>query len=883
MTSSPLRTVRAALFVSLTLGGLNLVGHSHALDPSRAASQHTFRQWRIHDALPQNTVQAIAQGPNGLLWLSTHSGLRWFDGVTFGRLHHQPDILKNHHVYALTTDSDGGLWIGTAGGGLLNYSEGEFRHFSHDNDFPTRVVRSLASHGSRIWVGSESSGLMMIENDIVHHWGEAEGIPQNTINQLSIDPAGNCWVAVMNGGVYRVTPEGEVLSLGTEEGLLSLRARAIEVEPDGTLWVGFQEGLGRYRDGTWRYWTVDDGLPDTPISNLLVDRDGNLWIGTVGAGPIRIRKGGVTPEILFDSQNPDLKIIWTIFEDLEGNLWVGSLGNGLGRLSDGPVIPIGLREGLSHEIVNAVAQSKDGTVWATTHGGGIQRVREGVLLPPLTVEDGLSSNSAWSLGFDSSGDLWSTSLAPGVDHVSNDGITTYTSRDGLGEGRLLGVLGDPRGNVWISGDHGLTRIHPPEGSGKRRMSHFTTAHGLVHDRTSPLALEPPKNQSDRIWIGTSRGVSVWSEETGFTNYTAADGLRNERVWSILPQGEGNAWIGTFGGGLHRLRDGIVDLVLNEEHGLPSNDVTALVEDDLGYLWLAGTRGLARLPLAEMSKPSFSSDSPLGMFRFDTAHGMRSAEVFGASPRGLKTFDGHLFFTSLSGLAVVDPSNIRIAPPPRITIREILLDGERLSPSISTLILPPTHRNLTISFSTDTLVTPDRIKVKRRLLGLGGTSEAWQVVEARRIELSRLPPGSYALEIEPSDSQGRFRDLPYHLSILVKPHFWDTWPFALFLSLLLVAVGIGIQQWRVRLLKAKQVELQEAVDHAVAKIQILRGLLPMCASCKRIRDDDGYWQGVETYITDHSELAFSHGICPSCADDFLSQLEIDPGEEYPRPS
>jgi len=56
------------------------------------------------------------------------------------------------------------------------------------------------------------------------------------------------------------------------------------------------------------------------------------------------------------------------------------------------------------------------------------------------------------------------------------------------------------------------------------------------------------------------------------------------------------------------------------------------------------------------------------------------------------------------------------------------------------------------------------------------------------------------------------------------------------------------------------ELQEAL----AKVKQLSGLLPICASCKKIRDDKGYWNQIESYIRDHSEAEFSHGICPECA-------------------
>jgi len=62
------------------------------------------------------------------------------------------------------------------------------------------------------------------------------------------------------------------------------------------------------------------------------------------------------------------------------------------------------------------------------------------------------------------------------------------------------------------------------------------------------------------------------------------------------------------------------------------------------------------------------------------------------------------------------------------------------------------------------------------------------------------------------------------------------------------------------LKARNKELEEAL----AKVKMLSGLLPICASCKKIRDDEGYWQQVERYIEEHSDIRFSHGLCPDCA-------------------
>ena len=69
------------------------------------------------------------------------------------------------------------------------------------------------------------------------------------------------------------------------------------------------------------------------------------------------------------------------------------------------------------------------------------------------------------------------------------------------------------------------------------------------------------------------------------------------------------------------------------------------------------------------------------------------------------------------------------------------------------------------------------------------------------------------------------------------------------------------------LALRNAELQEAL----AKIKTLSGLLPICASCKKIRDDKGYWNRIETYISDHSEAEFSHSICPECTKKLYPEL------------
>jgi hypothetical protein len=105
---------------------------------------------------------------------------------------------------------------------------------------------------------------------------------------------------------------------------------------------------------------------------------------------------------------------------------------------------------------------------------------------------------------------------------------------------------------------------------------------------------------------------------------------------------------------------------------------------------------------------------------------------------------------------------------------------------------------------------------------------------------------------------------------------------IFTAFIVLTIGLSIfsfRRWReqirehaelLRLMVEKEkmiVELQEATE----KIKILRGFLPICSHCKKIRDDEGYWQQMEKYVSEHSEARFSHGICPNCAKEHYSEF------------
>jgi hypothetical protein len=99
------------------------------------------------------------------------------------------------------------------------------------------------------------------------------------------------------------------------------------------------------------------------------------------------------------------------------------------------------------------------------------------------------------------------------------------------------------------------------------------------------------------------------------------------------------------------------------------------------------------------------------------------------------------------------------------------------------------------------------------------------------------------------------------------------------ALMLIGIaGISPLFMAIKQAAEKQRHIVISLQEALAKIKTLSGILPICASCKKIRDDRGYWNQVEAYVRDHSEAEFSHGICPDCAKELYPEYYREKGPE-----
>ena len=198
----------------LTLQFLLLFASSAlALDPGRAITQYIQSLWNTESGLPQNSVHAVAQTPNGYLWLGTEEGLTRFDGVEFTTYNHaNTPALPSDYVQALAVDRDGALWIGTDSG------LAEFRPSSAAGENGTFLTMTTA-----------------------------DGLSSNNITVLWEGSDGAVWAGTPKG-LDRIF-SGHVQPWRGSGALANAAVTAIVGSTDGMLWVGTVKGLFALRAG----------------------------------------------------------------------------------------------------------------------------------------------------------------------------------------------------------------------------------------------------------------------------------------------------------------------------------------------------------------------------------------------------------------------------------------------------------------------------------------------------------------------------------------------------------------------------------------------------------------------------------------------------------
>src|ERR1044072_9038505 len=278
-----------AILLALTFAGVLwvLCPHTSALNPQWEVSQYAHTSWKIREGFRKGLISAIAQTPDGYLWLGTESGLFRFDGVRSVAFRPPANQeLPSTFIFSLLVTRDGTLWIGTAKG-LASWKDGKLTQYE---ELAGRYLfKVLEDHEGTVWASGmavPSGRLCAIRNGSVQCFGDDGSLGRGAFN-LYEDRKGNLWAGVKDGlWQWKPGPPKFYPLAGEPDGI-----QCFGEDTDGTLLVGWNGGIHRFIDGKTELYSIPGRVGQTRARGMRHDRAGSLWIGTFNEGIVHVHEG----------------------------------------------------------------------------------------------------------------------------------------------------------------------------------------------------------------------------------------------------------------------------------------------------------------------------------------------------------------------------------------------------------------------------------------------------------------------------------------------------------------------------------------------------------------------------------------------------------------
>jgi signal transduction histidine kinase/ligand-binding sensor domain-containing protein len=744
-----------------------------ALDPGLDVSQYLHTSWKVRDGFVAGRISALAQTPDGYLWLGTSGGLYRFDGVSATRVHPPQGQSDLGDIIHLFTDSGGRLWIGTEHG-LASWKAGRLSQYPQ---IAGPVVSIVQDSDGTIWVAVEPP----MEPDILCAFPASGGARCSRQAawrghlHLALDGRGQLWLSD-DSRVWRQQPNPRLFY--TSNSLI--KTMGSDPERAGAVDVTTGNGITRISADGDAPQPLPVNTPSFQPSGALLADLGGYWIGTEVRGVIRV--AGRRESVFGASDGLSSGRVNAIMKDREGDVWVAT-SDGLDRFRDPIVASFSQRQGLSGSIVNSVLQARDGSLWFGTYDG-LDRWRDGRFtvyrarsadralareanpFASSPVDDvfksGLPGDVIAALLQDRGGRIWASTLAPsGLAYFENGKFVRIPQFPPFEEVFAFGE--DRAGELWMT-----TR--------KARLARWTgryfvsiTSPELANRKAYPLVSD---SRNGGLWLGFFEGGVAFVKDGQVKRlYTPTDGLGGGRIGQLQLGPHGNLWAATEGG-LSHIVNGRVN-TLTRRNGLPCDSIFWMMRDDAGDFWLNASCGLLRVSGADMNAWVADPAHKVTARVFDASDGVRVLPDYPVSvfPRVTKGLDGRIWFTDFDGVSVIDPHHLpRNTLPPPVYIEQVTADQKTYDPA-SGLKLPALTRYLAIDYSALSLAAPEKVHFRYRLEGF---DKAWrEVINVRQAQYTNLPPGPFRFHVIASNNDGVWNTVGDALDFTIAPAWWQT--------------------------------------------------------------------------------------------------------------
>ncbi|MEY4387053.1 MAG: hypothetical protein RLY20_2336 [Verrucomicrobiota bacterium] len=745
--------------------------------------------WQSDEGLPHNTVRAIAQTPDGFLWVGTEKGLARFDGHRFTLIGDQfPPLQDSRMINALLATIDGALWIGTEGGGLVEWKNGQCQRFFGNTQLPGSRVRSLAqAKDGTLWIGTDQ-GLASLKGTNLSTVMLPVQSPDVAVNAIAQDQRGLLRLSTRLG-LLTLKRDNSFLSDNAGIGPVSYGLRMVYADRDGNLWFGGPGGLRYVKTAEEAPAVRATDLLQQVITAMLQDNTGDCWMGTA-RGVVRMSGEHILGWPMNEAGFGDF--VNTIFEDREGNLWVGGR-DGLYRIKPARFTSFAEKDGLTANDARCITEDAYGSIFVASWLAGVTRIADG-RVQSIRAPEGLSDDAVLSLAPARDGGLWvGMDWGRGLNKLNEQLANTLPPNTNLLSAPIRSIREDASGALWLGTGKGLNILR------RDGLTTVTSTNGLPGNNVTALL----EDRARLMWIGTDRGLARWDGKE-FKTLTLAEGLAENYVTCLHQDAEGTLWVGTRSRGLSRFREGHFTSY-STANGLFNDEITELFEDGAGYFWITCRRGLFRVKQSEFAALDDGRQTKIHCTPFGREDGLPSVQFNGdAKPAGCKASDGRLWLPTVRGAVIVDT---RIKPNPivpKVFIQEILADRKALrtstapNPAVETVVIDPGTSDVEIHFTALSLQSPERNRFRYRL---DEVDDDWIDAGTRRsVNYSLLRPGTYQFHVIGANNDGVWSDQEASIFIRLEPHFWQAWWFNGLVFGTAAGILVGFYRLRVRRLR-----------------------------------------------------------------------------------
>lgn len=520
---------------------------------------------------------------DGIIWVITHSvgtyiyvpqEKRWYTNLTdLMRSRGFVDVPENVVVWEVRYDQKGLLWVATDHLGimLLDFKNKEWRQFTNIKGDETSLSDITAKHLyqdqlGRMWICTYKNGVAMSADAMTNFNSIAFG----DINGICEDKEGYYWLGLNSGGILKVDPVTmEVVERFTKHEIGSASDVIVGnyTASDGTLWFGTWEGgLLRYKNGQWKVYTVTtpgSAFKTNNIWGITEDYWGNIWVGVLGGGVVRIDKK-TGRQRSFTEENSNIKTVWTNSIARASNGWILAGNSEYCSIINPKTMKV-LNLAKPHDdntftISSATTQAvmdSHGLMWQASPSGVSVFDRKTGQMQLLDMKAGFYGSNVVALAEDDRHTMWVVTdhgISNVIAQKDEDGghwtfaVRSYNDRDGLQPGPFnqRAICFTRTGYLLVGGQDGLDiinirRLHESENTEKPVFS------GLVlFNEEVEVGVEYNGRVILEKALDIERSITLKSSENQFTIQMGSDngGAKNHTRFVYRLRGFNDKWIKT---------------------------------------------------------------------------------------------------------------------------------------------------------------------------------------------------------------------------------------------------------------------------------------------------------------------------------------------------